>query len=178
MFSPKLFFFFISKRFCPPSTPSSEVELRNMRVATCQATCHPINNNQNIREWGPFIITHAPCLDISSQHTFWLSFTWSLQLLNAQIKLRSPTMVIIPHRTVQFYSPSQFRSSSSDPRIRSLRSAHLDDNFLARSLLNVIIDQTNSLCTAPDQQRHLKTPSLLVNIPFQNFKNFRISSKV
>ena len=172
MFSPKLFLFFISKRFCPPSTPSSEVELRNMRVATCQATCqatcHPINNNQNIREWGPFIITHAPCLDISSQHTFWLSFTWSLQLLNARIKLRSPTMVIIPHRTVQFYSPSQFRSSSSNPRIRSLRSAHLDDNFLARSLLNVIIDQTNSLCTAPDQQRYLKTPSLLVNIPFQN----------
>ena len=75
---------------------------------------------------------HTPCLDISSQHTFWLSFTWSLQPLNAQIKLRSSAMVIIPHRTVQFFPPSQFGSSPSDPRIRSPRSAHLDDNFLAR----------------------------------------------
>jgi len=46
---------------------------------------------------------HAPCLDISSQHTFWLSFTWSLQPPDAQIKLRSSAMVIIPHRTVQFF---------------------------------------------------------------------------
>ena len=63
---------------------------------------------------------HAPCLDISSQHTFWLSFTRSLQPLNAQIKLRSSAMVFIPHRTVQFYSPLQYRSSSSDPSLKTL----------------------------------------------------------
>ena len=87
-----------------------------------------------------------------------------LQPLSAQIKLRSSAMVIIPHRTVQFFPPSQFGSSPSDPRIRSPRSAHLDDNFLARPY-SALSSTRQTLCTAPDQQRYLKTPSLLVNIP-------------
>ena len=90
-----------------------------------------------------------------------------LQPLSAQIKLRSSAMVIIPHRTVQFFPPSQFGSSPSDPRIRSpRRSAHLDDNFLARSYSALSSTRQPLSAQPPDRQRYLNIPSFLVNIPF------------
>ena len=136
------------------------------------ATCHQIvvESTSTLKtclrnhDWGP--ISSKSCALLGHQLSTHLLIEF---YMISSTTWRSNQTSILSHGNhspsySSFFPPSQFGSSPSDPRIRSPRSAHLDDNFLARPY-SALSSTRQTLCTAPDHQRYLKTPSLLVNIP-------------
>ena len=104
------------------------------------ATCHQIvvESTSTLKtcirnhDWGP--ISSKSCALLGHQLSTHLLIEF---YMISSTTWRSNQTSILSHGNhspsySSIFPPSQFGSSPSDPRIRSPRSAHLDDNFLAR----------------------------------------------